>query len=196
MATSAATGLVTYFVTAINSYGPSNSPSVQVNWGAGGGGGGGGGGGPSFCSSYSNVVVTTVAWGDGTRKYTKDMGGFAANGVVVMQFTVPSSPATYGTPGNATMVEYQDPPTFRQATLSKSSCDFRAMDSSGNNGPFAVSYGNLAAVDFNVGTQPVALVPGQTYYVNWRNYSPDLPNGGGSCAGSYCNADFVTVWPK
>ena len=54
-------------------------------------------------------------------------------------------------------------------TLSNTACDFRPTDSSGVNGPFAVSYGNTVTIDFNVGSPPVALVPGQTYYMNWRN---------------------------
>jgi hypothetical protein len=134
-----------------------------------------------------------VEWGDNARKYTKDIGGFAANGVVVMQFTVPAAPAIYATAGNTTLVEYGEPATFRHATLSKSSCDFRPMDSSGANGPMNVSYGNTVTIDFNVGSPPVTLVPGQTYYMNFRNWSPDI---GATCFASTCNADFLTNWPK
>jgi hypothetical protein len=194
--TAATAGPATYYVAGVNTFGIGNVAGVVVTWATSGGGGGGGGGGPSFCGSYNNVKTTTIAWGDNSRKYTKDMGGFAYDGVIVMQFTVPASPPIYATAGNTTFVEYQDPPTFRHMTLSKSACDFRAMDSSGTNGPMAVAYGNLADLDFNVGSPPVTLVPGQTYFMNWRNYSPDLPNGGLSCFGASCNGDFVTNWPR
>ena len=92
------------------------------------------------------------------------------------------------------MAEYGDPATSRHMTLSKSKCDFRAPDSSGNNGPFAVSLGNYPQIDFNVGVQPAALVPGQTYYMNWRNWYPGL---GISCFTGTCNADITNIpWPQ
>ena len=79
------------------------------------------------------------------------------------------------------MAEYGDPATFRHMTLSKSACDFRPDATvPGATGPFAVSYGNTVTIDFNVGAPPISLVPGQTYYINFRNYSPDI---GASCFG-------------
>ncbi len=74
-------------------------------------------------------------------------------------------------------------------TISKSACDFRTVDTTGANGPFTVAYGTSTFVGFNVGAAPLNLVPGQTYWINVRNYSPDL--GGLSCAGSTCNGSIT-----
>ena len=96
------------------------------------------------------------------------------------------------------MAEYAEPATYRHMTLSKSSCDFRSPDSSGNNGPFAQSLGNQVGISFNVGTAPAALVPGQTYYMNFRNWGAYVNNGAGgvSCSGTTCNAGIITIpWP-
>jgi hypothetical protein len=97
------------------------------------------------------------------------------------------------------MAEFGEPATYRHMTLSKSKCDFRSTDPSGNNGPFATSFGNQVGISFNVGNQPVALVPGQTYYFNWRNWGAYVNGGTGgvSCTtGATCNAGFLTNWPK
>jgi hypothetical protein len=134
-----------------------------------------------------------VSWGDSSRHLTASIGGFYANGVIVIEFTVPSSPSSYATAGNTNMAEYGEPATTRHMTLSKSKCDFRGTDSSGNNGPFASSYGNQVGINWNVGVQPAALIPGQTYYVNVRNWDVNI---GASCSSTTCNAGFLTNWPK
>jgi hypothetical protein len=141
-------------------------------------------------------VVQPISWGDNSRMITSSMGGFQSNGVIVLSFTVPSSPAAYGTAGNTSIAEYGEPATFRQMTLSKSACDFRPLDPTGANGPMGLNYGNNALINWNVGAQPVPLVAGQTYYFNFRNYSPDLPPPGISCFTNTCNAAIVTNWPK
>jgi len=186
--TQASAGTATYTVAAVNAFGTSNVASVGVNWQPPNSSG------QDFCGSYSNVVRFTANWGDSKRFLTVSMGGFASNGVIVMQFTVPSSPASYATAGVTNMAEYAEPATTRQMTLSKSSCDFRATDSSGNNGPFAVTNGNQVGLSFNVGAQPGGLVPGQTYYMNFRNWSTDL--NAISCSSNTCNAGIITIpWP-
>jgi len=186
--TSANTGAATYTVAGVNTFGTSPAASVSVNWQALGSGG------QDFCPSYKNVVKFSVPWGDSNRYLTKSIGGFAADGVIVMEFTVPAGPASYAVPGVTNMAEYGEPATARQMTLSKSSCDFRGTDPSGNNGPYAVSNGNQVGISFNVGVQPAALVPGQTYYMNFRNWSVDL--GGPSCGAGTCNAGIITIpWP-
>jgi hypothetical protein len=192
--TATASGSQTYYVAGTNQYGTGASAGQVVTWQPAGGGGGGGGGG-DFCGSYSNVVRQSVGWGDNARMLTSSMGGFQSNGVIVLQFTVPSSPGGYGTAGNTSIAEYGEPPTFRQMTLSKSACDFRTPDPSGANGPFTSNLGNTALINWNVGNSPIGLTPGQTYYMNFRNYSPDLPNGL-SCFTNTCNAAIVTNWPK
>jgi len=187
VATAAAAGAVTYGVAGVNSFGTGNVANVLVNWQSAGSGG------TNFCGSYTNVVQTSVSWGDNSRMLTASMGGFKANGVIVVQFTVPSSPAGYTVAGNTSMAEYGEPATSRHMTLSKSACDFRTADSSGNNGPFAESYGTTVLIAWNVGSQPAALVPGQTYYFNFRNYYGGL---GVSCFSTTCNASVQTNWPK
>jgi hypothetical protein len=77
-------------------------------------------------------------------------------------------------------------------TLSKSACDFRSPDPTGANGPYDVSIGKQVTIYFNVGTQPAALTPGQTYYFNIRN--TDF-YGTSDCA-STCNAGISTNWPR
>ena len=52
----------------------------------------------------------------------------------------------------------------------------------------------LAGRDPVLTSTPVYLVAGETYYLNIRNYSPDL--GGLSCFGVTCNAAIITNWPK
>jgi hypothetical protein len=160
-----------------------------VNWQPAGGGGGG-----DLCGSYSNVIRQGINWGDNSRMLSTSMGGFQANGVIALSFVVPSSPASYNTAGNTSFAEYGEPATARQMTISKSACDFRTVDTTGANGPFTVAYGTSTFVGFNVGAAPLNLVPGQTYWINVRNYSPDL--GGLSCSGSTCNGSLTTNWPK
>jgi hypothetical protein len=193
-ATATAAGAQTYYVAATNQFGTGAAAGVVINWQAAGGGGGGGGGG--LCSAYSNVITQPISWGDNGRYLTASMGGFSANGVIVFQFVVPITPTSYGTAGNTSIAEYAEPPTFRQMTLSKSACDFRPVDISGANGPLMMNLGNTALIDFNVGVKPVGLEPGQTYYMNFRNYSPDLPGNGVSCFYGTCNAAIVTNWPR
>jgi len=139
-------------------------------------------------------MYTSVNWGDTTRLKTSSLGGFGPNDIVVMSFTVPSSPASYTTPGYTSMAEFNGPPTIRQATLSASACDFRPYDPTGANGPLMVSSGTQVTIDWNVGAPPISLVPGHTYYFNYRNY--DTNKGGSSCSQSSCPAGFSTQWPR
>lgn len=71
-------------------------------------------------------------------------------------------------------------------SLSKTPCDFRAPDVTGVNGPFAASSGSVVLVTWNVNASPLSLLPGQTYYFNFRNLS---------CGQDSCEASTTTNWP-
>jgi len=189
-ASAAVAGSVTYTVSGQNANGTGAAATAAINWVTVGTAG-------DYCDVFGIVVRRTIAWGDNSRMLTStwdDYQGFRAQAVLVLEFTVPTGPSAYAVAGNTSISEYQDPATTRQLTLSRSACDFRGTDPSGANGPFAASFGNTALVAWNVGAAPVYLVAGETYYLNIRNYSPDL--GGLSCFGVTCNAAIITNWPK
>ncbi len=191
VATAGAAGPQVYSVQAANTIGASVWVNTTVTWQQSTGG-------ADFCGAYPNVSRVSKGWEDNGPIYTQSNGGFANDGVFVVAFTVPSSPASYGSSNHTDIAEYNGVPTYRQMTLSKSACDFRGIDSSGANGPYTQAYGNSASITWNVGAAPVALTPGQTYYFNFRNYSPDLNNGlgGVSCATSSCNAVVQMNFPR
>jgi hypothetical protein len=150
----------------------------------------------SFCSQYPNVQPTIVApWGTGGSWTTGASGGFPYNGVLVFQITVPAGTPASIIAGKFAVSEFQGLPTMRQATISKSACDFRTPDYKGDNGPLTWSNGTTATTSFavvppeQVGlTGAVAgLVAGQTYFINVRNFSIDL-NGISCPTNSTCNA--------
>jgi hypothetical protein len=187
--TAAAAGPVTYTVTATNIIGTSTPPAATtVNWQLSIGG-------QDFCPAYQSVSRVNLQFGPQAAPiYTQSNGGFAADGVFVVSFVAPSTPASYSTPGVTDIAEYNGPPTTRQMTLSASACDFRGRDPSGVSGPYAVANGGTTGIYWNIGAAPVALVPGRTYYFNFRNWSVDL--GAISCAIGACNAVIQVNWPK
>ncbi len=190
-AAASATGPQVYTIQAANAVGASTPVSTTVTWQQSTGG-------ADFCGSFPDAQRVTKNWEDNNPIYTQSNGGFSSNGAYVVQFTVPSSPSSYGSVGSTDIAEFNGPPTFRHMTLSKSACDFRPVDPTGVSGPFSLGYGTSARINWNVGGQPVALVPGQTYYFNFRNFSPDINGGAGgvSCAGNACNAIIQLNFPK
>ena len=190
VATATAAGQVTYYVAGVNTIGTGTAAGVPVTWQASGGGGGGGG--ADYCGSYQNVIRTNVSWGDFSRITTGGLGGFTSDGVLVMTFTVPTDPASYANVGYTSLAEFSGPPALRHMTLSKSACDFRNVDPTGANGPYDVSVGKQVTIYWNVGNQPIALTPGQTYHFNVRNTDY---NGVTDCT-SVCNAGISTIWPR
>jgi len=164
-------------VVATNVVGAGQSASTSVTWQQSVG--------PTdFCGQFSDTVRVTAAWG-GMPVYPQDYGGsFRANMVLVVALNVPGT-GSYGAPAfTSSVAEYQGPPTYRQVTLSRSPCDFRAYDPSGQSGPISIGYGNTASVSSSVGNG-LPMIPGQTYYINVRNYSPAI---GATCHQSTCNA--------
>ena len=183
--TTSTVGPQLYSVVATNVVGPGQSASTSVNWQQSVGS-------TDFCGQYSDVSRVSAPWGM-SAVYPRDYGGaFRANMVLVVSFTVPST-GSYGSPGfSASLAEYTDPPTYRQVTLSRSPCDFRAYDPSGQAGPFSIGYGNTATVNSAAGNG-LPMVPGQTYYVNARNWSPSI---GATCHRGTCNAIMGFQWPR
>ncbi len=186
VATSAAEGAQTYSVIASNGIGPSAPAQTGVNWQASVGG-------SDFCGSYRGVNRISKSWGDSSPIYTPKHGGFDAEGVVVVSFTAPATPASYGSPGSTVVAEYQGPPTFRQVTISRSACDFRPSDPSGANGPYTVGNGSSVTITWNVGNGNAPLTPGETYFVNVRNWSID--NEANLCTTGSCEAIIQMNWP-
>jgi hypothetical protein len=155
------------------------------------------------CAQYSTVNFLDVPWG--SQAVSRGNGEFHSNGVLVAQFTVPLGFASSnGSKGKIQHAEFGDSPTYRQASLSTMPCDFRgaavvatdkyqfSLTGGGASLPLYWSFGNTGYIEFTVtGTafNTTQLVPGQTYYYNVRNYSPDLNNGAGgnSCSGGVCN---------
>jgi hypothetical protein len=154
--------------------GTASSP-VTVNWQQSQGG-------ADFCSSYADVVRDGVSWGQGRLGPVT----FRGSAVYAASITMPSGGGSF----TADVAEWADPPTARQVTLSRSACDFRASDPTGQNGPFMVRFGTQGAgVSGSTGG---ALSAGQTYYINIRNWTPDFPNG--SCFGAHCNFVMDFHW--
>jgi hypothetical protein len=184
-ATSSVVGPQSYSVTASNAQFGSGAPAVaSVTWQQAVGG-------QDFCGSYQNVVRLSKSWGDNAPIYTYTAGNFAANGVIVVSFVAGSG--NYANAGSTQVAEFNGIPAFRQINISKSSCDFRSVDPTGTSGPYVMAQGSLSPhISWNVGRPPVSLTPGQTYYVNIRNW---LDGFGQTCSVGSCNAIIQFNWP-
>ena len=188
-----APGPRTYTVVAINEGGASNPVSLSMDWVSGTQTA------PGFCSTYPAVLRSSVPWANtqiNTAMY-QDPPGFAWNGVWVVRITVPTN-ATATQLGRIYVAEYFGPPVSREVTLSRSPCDFRALDATGNNGPLLWAGGVSAGGPIGLGTSSggaANLQPGQTYYVNVRNRTPD---GSISCseAQGRCDAFLNVTVPR
>jgi hypothetical protein len=180
-------GVQSYSVSATNVVGTGSPASVSVTWQQSITP-------PDFCTAYKDVERVNQPWGSGSPVYPSSYGGsFRADEVLVVSVTVPGSPSSYGVSlFSAAAAEYQGPPTFRTVTLSRSPCDFRAVDRSGQNGPIDIGFGNSATVSGKVGLG-LNMQPGQTWYVNIRNWSPDI---GATCKISACNMIVGFQWPR
>jgi hypothetical protein len=165
IATSNVPGTQTYTVAATNVVGTSTPASVNVSWQQSITP-------PDFCSQYRDVVQTVVPWGSSPTIYTKDFGPLKSGGIAVVAVVVPST-IKPGAWGRLQWAEYIDPRGNRQVTLSRSPCDFRGMDPSGQNGPLVSTGGVSGDIYWNLGNPRPGfpeghVVAGQTYYVNLR----------------------------
>jgi hypothetical protein len=165
----AAPGVTGYSVTATNAGGTSVPAGAAVAWQANSSNP------PGFCSQFPSFLYTQAAWAE-TVVYTDafiDQPAFAWNGVWVIQLNV--SPFAFpGTFGRATVAEFDGPSTPRDTTISTIPCDFRATDPTGANGPLSRSSGSTTNNTFVIGASAPGmptLQPGQTFYVNVRNWS-------------------------
>ena len=112
---------------------------------------------------------------------------FAWNGAWTVSFTVPATMSASSV-GSMSSAEFSGEPTFRDVTISRTPCDFRATDPSGVNGPIVRQDGISNTIRFT--TAPRAgfstLTPGGTYYYSVRNYEPgsgtiSCPSSPGRC---------------
>jgi hypothetical protein len=142
------------------------------------------------CSAagYANPRVIQMDWNNQSRLYTKDVGGFGANDVLVVALTVPASATPTPAAGAKSVLygsEWIDLPVSRTGYLSRSPCDFSM--SFGKN-TWTESIGPRQY--FTIGTTRVysntpAVAPGATVYWNIKNTYPE------QCLGS-CN--FFTAF--
>lgn len=143
---------------------------------------------PPGTECADDALQSTLAWGDYTRLESRKIGPFGANDWCI-SFVVPEG-TTYPAVGYASAAEFDGQPWMRDMTLSRSPCDFRPVDPTGNNGPIAANLGGKQVTIYFSGPggppdQPT-LAPG-TYYFNIRNQNPE-PDG------NY-PADFSIIWP-
>jgi hypothetical protein len=164
-ATSGSAGTQTYSVSATNVVGTGTAASVNVNWQQSTSG--------DFCGQYRDVRRMSQAWGSSTPVVPSSFG---ANSVLVIAVNVPAgvNTANFG----ATVSEYNSAPSSREITLSRSACDFRAVDRTGQSGPVALQFGNTASA------YGVANMSSGTWYFNVRSAGRD---GSTSCVTSTCN---------
>jgi hypothetical protein len=127
-----------------------------------------------FCSQYRDVRRVSQAWGSSTPIVPSSFG---ANSVLVVAVNVPASSSSTANFG-ATVSEYNSAPSSREITLSRSPCDFRALDRTGQSGPISLQFGNTASA------YGVANMSSGTWYFNIRSAGRD---GSTSCVTSTCN---------
>lgn len=159
-------GLQTYSVSAVNSGGTGDPASANVNWVSSPAAP------PGLCGQYPATLYTDFGTAGGIAYSTLSETGLQWNGVWAVRIGVPGT-ASAGAFGSLQVAEYGGPPTYREATLSRTACDFRPVDATGINGPLAYATGNTASLPFLIGASTPnypGLAPGGVYYFNVRNY--------------------------
>jgi len=143
------------------------------------------------CSAagYPGAKVIQLDWNNQGRVYSKDVGGFGANDVVVLALTVPATATPTPAGGTLNSInggEWIDTnQVSRSGVLTTNPCDFGVSTLGSGSYTSAVSFG----VGFTIGTKrpttgtnkyyPV-IPPGTTVYLNLKNTDP------AQCPGS-CN---------
>lgn len=148
------------------------------------------------CGQYPNVLpIVNTTWGASNSWPSTASGNFGDNTIWVFRLTVPAGTPISNVAGRFTVSEYQGQATPRQITISPTACDFRPVDQSGLGvtGPLAAcNNGTTCEISYAVATPfifgPAALVAGQTYYVNVRNFISIPKPGAYSCGRVSCNA--------
>jgi len=154
---------------------------------------------PGLCAQFPSYLYSDVsshsARVESARMIT--LPGFAWNGAWTVRFVVPS---TIGTRiGRLSAAEFAGEPTVREATISRTPCDFRATDPSGANGPVSrtsgISVTNLFTADPSRPGYPV-LQPGATYYYNLRNFDPSSSTISCPASAGRCDAFVESLLPR
>jgi hypothetical protein len=186
-------GAQMYSVSGINAGGTGPAAATTLNWQAGTPAP------PGLCGQYPSYLFSDFGW-VGAEIYSRDFTdapGFAWNGVWVVKISIPGN-ATGTSAGGVNLAEFGGPPTAREATISRTACDFRPVDATGNNGPLVVSEGNDVSLSFVLGASSggaIGLAPGQDYYVNIRNWQVQTSQI--SCDSSIrCDALFILSLPR
>ncbi|HTL77559.1 MAG TPA: hypothetical protein VL654_14685 [Casimicrobiaceae bacterium] len=178
-----APGLHAYTVIARSAGGSSQPVTMTLNWAASAPSP------PGLCNAFPSYLYSDLS-SLTTRVESVLMPvppAFAWNGAWTVSFVVP--PTMSGSSvGSLSSAEFSGEPTFREVTISRTPCDFRATDASGVNGPLVRQAGISNTVRFT--TTPRAgfstLTPGGTYYYSVRNYEPSsgtitCPSSPGRC---------------
>jgi hypothetical protein len=164
-----AAGSHTYSAIARNAGGASAPATLTLNWAASAPVP------PGLCGQFPDYLWSDVG-SQSVRVESASMPApaFVWNGAWAVRFVVP---ATIGLTriGRMSSAEFAGNPTVREATISRTPCDFRATDPSGANGPVARMSGISTAIQFTPDPSrpgfPV-LAPGGVYYYNLRNFQP------------------------
>ena len=186
-------GVQTYSVSASNAGGAGPSASASVNWQASQAAP------PGLCSQFPSFLYTDFGWANASvpsRDFTPDPG-FAWNGAWVVKLSVPPGASGTGT-GHVTVFEFGGPPTAREVTISRTPCDFRAVDPSGNNGPLVRDEGIGTSDGFVLGAPSgglPGLMPGVDYFVNIRNWQVETSSISCPSAIGRCEAEVAISLP-
>jgi hypothetical protein len=163
-----APGVHTYSVIARNAGGSSAPATLTLNWVASVPVP------PGLCAQFPSYLWSDID-SQTVRVESVSMPtppAFAWNGAWAVRFVVPS---TIGSTriGRLSSAEFAGEPTVRDATISRTPCDFRPTDPTGADGPIARTSGTSNTILFSPDPSrpgyPV-LSPGGVYYYNLRNF--------------------------
>lgn len=186
-----APGPHTYSVIARSAAGSSAPVTLTLNWVASATP-------PGLCSAFPSYLYSDI--GSQTVRVESVLmpvpPAFAWNGAWTVSFVVPPtmSASSIGTMSSA---EFAGEPTFREVTISRTPCDFRATDTTGTNGPLARQSGISNTIQFTTAPRPgyPVLTPGGTYYYSVRNYQPSSNTISCPASPGRCDAFVESVLP-
>jgi hypothetical protein len=156
-----------------------------------------------LCSGCGDVMRIDLTWDGTTLVETREGGRLRPGTVVAARLRFPANASSLQRLGQVRLYEHVDAPADRQLTVSTSGCDFRGFfagsasrtDPTSATAPMAWSNDQTPALifDINVGTAPIRLLTGQTYYFNLRNVN--WFSGMTSCEMGTCNGRFQFTTP-
>ena len=144
---------------------------------------------PGLCNAFPSYLYSDLS--SNTARVESVLmpvpPAFAWNGAWTVQFVVPATMSASSV-GSMSSAEFSGEPTFREVTISKTPCDFRATDVTGVNGPLARQSGISNTIQFVTAPRTgfAVLTPGASYYYNVRNFQPSTgtiscPSSPGRC---------------